>query len=221
VPPHLFQAPPLLHPRSSSPSNGFILLTRQTKHPQFPCSPLKRELVTWPRSVRAVFTHTCPIGHVPGPCNCSCSPPCSASLPFVRSRKLCQEWRSDIPLKSERERKREGEYIYTQGSYAPYAQRPPHSSLLPSSSSSLRSLRTQFFTHPYMPLRSLTDTRTLQGHEQWYCALANVSRLCTDKRLCSATTVCHRVSVLAVGVWALRRMSIPRLASRSPAMKAP
>ena len=50
-------------------------------------APLKREVVTWPRSTRAVFTYTCPNGtlaitpgHVPGPCNYSCPPPCSASL---------------------------------------------------------------------------------------------------------------------------------------------
>ena len=56
------------------------------KENPFPCPALNQNLVTWPLSARAVFTRACPIGHVPGPCNCPCPPSCSASLPFVRSR---------------------------------------------------------------------------------------------------------------------------------------
>jgi len=38
-------------------------------------------------TIRARRLHAyMPLGHVPSPCNCSCPPPCSASLPFVRSR---------------------------------------------------------------------------------------------------------------------------------------
>ena len=38
-------------------------------------------------TIRARRLHACMShGRVPGPCNCSCPPPCSASLPFVRSR---------------------------------------------------------------------------------------------------------------------------------------
>jgi len=38
-------------------------------------------------TIRARHLHAyMSLGHVPGPCNCSCPPPCSASLPFVRSR---------------------------------------------------------------------------------------------------------------------------------------
>ena len=30
-------------------------MKKNTKKPQFPCSPLSQELVNWPRSARAVF----------------------------------------------------------------------------------------------------------------------------------------------------------------------
>ena len=36
--------------------------------------------------IRARHLHAYMSIHVPGPCNCSCPPPCSASLPLVRSR---------------------------------------------------------------------------------------------------------------------------------------
>jgi hypothetical protein len=59
---------------------------RRAKHPQ--CSMLPTEagvghLATiWARHLHAYMS----LGHVPGPCTCSCPSPCSSSLPFVRSR---------------------------------------------------------------------------------------------------------------------------------------
>jgi hypothetical protein len=52
----------------------------------FVCFPLNQRLIPWPLSALAVFTHTYPIGHVPGPYKCPRSAPGSSSLLLVRSR---------------------------------------------------------------------------------------------------------------------------------------